>query len=250
MQQPLETPGNQADSPATMREIVFDTETTGLDPADGHRLVEFAGIELVNRVATGRNVHVYVRPDRRMPPEAEAIHGLTDAFLADKPLFGAVADQIIDFLGDAILVAHNAPFDMRFLNAELERIGRQAISDARVVDTLDLARKVLPGAKHSLDALCLRYGIDRSLRVRHGALIDAELLADVYVELRGGRQIGLGLDLAGPALAAQLAPADRPVRAARHFAVPECELAAHAAFVASIKGALWQRVMPSAMAPD
>lgn len=233
-----------------MREIVFDTETTGLDPADGHRLVEFAGIELVNRVATGRHVHVYVQPERRMPPEAEAIHGLTDAFLSDKPLFGAVADRIIEFFGDAILVAHNAPFDMRFLNAELQRIGREVISDARVVDTLDLARKVLPGAKHSLDALCLRYGIDRSLRVRHGALIDAELLADVYVELRGGRQFGLGLDLASPATTQFLAPAERQVRAVRHFAVPDDELAAHTAFVAGIKDALWRKQMPPDMAPD
>lgn len=233
-----------------MREIVFDTETTGLDPADGHRLVEFAGIELVNRVATGRHVHFHVRPERAMPREAEAIHGLSDAFLADKPLFGAVADRIIEFLGDAILVAHNAPFDMRFLNAELERIGRPLVSDARVVDTLDLARRILPGAKHSLDALCLRYGIDRSLRVRHGALIDAELLADVYVELRGGRQIGLGFGAAPPVAITQPEPADRPVRAARQFPVPADELAAHAAFVAGIENALWLRATPPAIASD
>ncbi len=233
-----------------MREIVFDTETTGLDPADGHRLVEFAGVELVNRVATGRYLHFFVNPDRSMPAEAEAIHGITGVFLADKPRFAAVVEQILDFIGDAILVAHNAPFDMRFLNAELERIGRPAISDARVVDTLDMARKVLPGAKHSLDALCLRFGIDRSLRVRHGALIDAELLADVYIELRGGRQIGLGLDLAGPAVAT-LEPIERPVRAARQFVVPPAELAAHAAFIATINNALWHRVNPpAAAAPD
>lgn len=225
-----------------MREIVFDTETTGLDPSDGHRLVEFAGIELLNRVATGRHVHFYVHPERRMPPEAEAIHGLTDSFLADKPLFAAVADPILAFLGDAMLVAHNASFDMRFLNAELARIGRPPIAAPRVIDTLEIARRVLPGAKHSLDALCLRYGIDRSLRVRHGALIDAELLADVYIELRGGRQIGLGLDLATAPATAQPAPTDRPIRPIRHFAVPEAELAAHTAFVAAIKNALWQQL--------
>lgn len=222
-----------------MREIVFDTETTGLDPADGHRLVEFAGIELVNRVATGRQLHFHCNPERRMPAEAEAVHGLSDAFLADKPLFTAMADRMLDFMGDAILVAHNAPFDMRFLNAELDRAGRPRISDARVVDTLELARKALPGAKHSLDALCLRFGIDRSLRVRHGALIDAGLLADVYVELTGGRQIGLGLEPVREA--AVPGPLARTVRPARPFAVPADELAAHAAFVAAMKDPLWAR---------
>lgn len=230
-----------------MREIIFDTETTGLNPRDGHRLVEFAGVELLDRVPTGRHLHCYVNPDRAMPPEAEAIHGLTAAFLSDKPRFAEVAESILEFLEGAILVAHNAGFDMAFMNAELERCGRPRLADARVVDTLELARKVLPGAKHSLDALCLRYGIDRSMRVRHGALIDAELLAEVYIELRGGRQIGLDLALqAGPALADRV-EAGRTVRAPRHFALPADEADAHIRFVAAINGAIWERYRTEAV---
>lgn len=220
-----------------MREIVFDTETTGLDPRDGHRLVEFAGIELRDRVATGRVLHFHVNPGRPMPAEAEAVHGLTDEFLAAMPPFADKADALLDFLGDAVLVAHNAPFDIRFLNMELERLGRAAIDPVRVVDTLELARQRFPGAKHTLDALCLRFGIDRSARVRHGARIDAELLADVYIELTGGRQIGLELVVAARAAAAG------PVRdwPVRRFEVPADELEAHAAFVAAMKDPLWLR---------
>ncbi len=220
-----------------MREIVLDTETTGLDPRDGHRLVEFAGIELRDRVATGRVLHFHVNPGRPMPAEAEAVHGLTDEFLAAMPPFADRADALIDFLGDAVLVAHNAAFDLRFLNMELERLGRETIDAARVVDTLELARQRFPGGKHTLDALCLRFGIDRSVRVRHGALIDAELLADVYVELTGGRQIGLELVVAAAEAAAGQAR-DWPVR---QFDVPAAELEAHAAFVAAMKDPLWQR---------
>lgn len=221
-----------------MREIVFDTETTGLSPRDGHRLVEFAGVELVDRVLTGRHLHLYMNPERGMPPEAEKIHGLTADFLADKPLFATLADSILEFLDGAILVAHNASFDMAFMNFELERAGRPALPTAQVVDTLDLARKVLPGAKHTLDALCTRYGIDRSARVRHGALIDAELLADVYVELRGGRQIGLDLLVAAAAVPA---PVERSIRPARHFPLPPADEAAHSAFVATMRDPLWAR---------
>jgi DNA polymerase III subunit epsilon len=221
-----------------MREIVFDTETTGLDPRDGHRLVEFAGIELVERVPTGRYLHFYVNPARTMPPEAQAVHGLTDEFLADKPPFVQKSRELLEFLQDAVLVAHNAQFDMRFLNHELERCGLAPISQELVVDTLELARKRFPGAKHSLDALCQRFGIDRSGRVVHGALIDAGLLADVYVELTGGRQIGfdLAVSVQGETLCVA---ADWPER---HWAVPEAELAAHAAFVAGMKEPLWQRL--------
>lgn len=218
-----------------MREIVFDTETTGLDPRDGHRLVEFAGIELVERVPTGRHLHLYINPGRGMPAEAQAIHGLSEEFLADKPRFTAVAADILAFVEGATLVAHNAAFDMRFLNYELELCGRGAIGDQRVVDTLELARKRFPGAKHSLDALCQRFGIDRSHRVLHGALIDAELLADVYVELTGGRQIGF--DLAVTAEVQEEGPTK--VWPRRQWEIPLADLEAHADFVGKMKEPLW-----------
>ncbi|WP_073978470.1 DNA polymerase III subunit epsilon, partial [Erythrobacter donghaensis] len=176
-----------------MREVIFDTETTGLDPKTGDRMVEIGCVELVGRVETGRTFHAYFNPDRDMPAEAERVHGLSAAFLATKPRFADLAGELLDFLGDAPLVAHNAGFDFGFLNNELELAGRAPIALDRMVDTVVLARKKHPGAKLSLDALCTRYGIDRSHRVKHGALLDAELLAQVYVELTGGRQIGLGL---------------------------------------------------------
>jgi DNA polymerase-3 subunit epsilon len=220
-----------------MREIVFDTETTGLDPRDGHRLVEFAGIELVERVPTGRHLHFYVNPGRSMPAEAQAVHGLTDEFLADKPSFASQARELCLFLQDAVLVAHNAQFDIRFLNAELELCGLPPIAQELVVDTLELARKRFPGAKHSLDALCQRFGIDRSGRVVHGALIDAGLLADVYVELTGGRQIGFDLAVSvDETHVGQVG--DWPVRS---WPIPAEELAAHEAFVAAMKEPLWQK---------
>jgi len=163
-----------------MREIVFDTETTGLDPKSGDRMVEIGCIEMVDRVATGASFHAYYNPERDMPAEAEAVHGLSSAFLATKPLFAQSARELLDFLGDAPLVAHNAGFDFGFLNNELERIGLEPVSLDRMVDTVALARKKHPGAKNSLDALCTRYGIDRAHRIKHGALLDAELLAQVY----------------------------------------------------------------------
>jgi DNA polymerase-3 subunit epsilon len=218
-----------------MREIVFDTETTGLDPRDGHRLVEFAGIEMIERVPTGRHLHFYVNPGRAMPPEAQAVHGITDDFLADKPAFATQAAALRDFLKDAVLVAHNAQFDIRFLNFELEQCGLPPIAQELVVDTLELARKRFPGAKHSLDALCQRFGIDRSGRVVHGALIDAGLLADVYVELTGGRQIGFDLAVSLTETTVLVA-GDWP---ARSWAIPAEELAAHEAFVAAMKEPLW-----------
>jgi DNA polymerase III subunit epsilon len=221
-----------------MREIVFDTETTGLDPRDGHRLVEFAGIELVERVPTGRHLHFYVNPGRAMPPEAQAVHGITDDFLADKPGFGSQAHALCAFLQDAVLVAHNAQFDMRFLNFELEQCGLPPISQELVVDTLELARKRFPGAKHSLDALCQRFGIDRSGRVVHGALIDAGLLADVYVELTGGRQIGFDLAVAVSETHVGIV-SDWPVRS---WAVPADDLAAHEAFVAGMQEPVWRKL--------
>jgi DNA polymerase-3 subunit epsilon len=226
-----------------MREIVFDTETTGLDPRDGHRLVEFAGIEMVERVPTGRALHFHANPGRPMPAEALAVHGLTDDFLADKPPFAVHAEALCTFLEGATLVAHNAAFDMRFLNFELERCGRSAIDERLVVDTLELARKRFPGAKHSLDALCQRFGVDRSARVLHGARIDAELLADVYVELTGGRQIGFDLAVAEAAAGGNAEAAEWPARA---WAVPAEEAEAHAAFVAAMKDPLWLKLAPAA----
>lgn len=228
-----------------MREIVFDTETTGLDPQRGDRLVEIGCIEMVNRVTTGQVFHAYFHPERDMPAEAEAVHGLSITFLSDKPKFAERAAELLEFLGDCPLVAHNAGFDFGFLNAELALCGLPPVDRARMVDTVAIARRRHPGAKLSLDALCTRYGIDRSHRTRHGALLDAELLAQLYVELMGGRQIGL--ELAADALAAALpdamtaADSPRPFRAPRpHAATPE-ELARHAAFVAGIGNAIWSR---------
>lgn len=225
-----------------MREIVFDTETTGFKFAEGDRLVEIGCVELVNRVETGRTFHRYVHPERDMPVEAFNVHGLSAAFLADKPVFAAIVADLLDFIGDAPLVAHNAGFDFAFLNGELGACGFPAICHrTRMVDTLQIARGKLPGAKHTLDALCNRYGIDRSHRVVHGALLDAQLLAQVYVELMGGRQIGLGL--APTAIVADTGPvvaaAPRKSRPPRVFAASEGELAAHAAFMKGIPDALW-----------
>ncbi|TPG41250.1 DNA polymerase III subunit epsilon [Sphingomonas koreensis] len=224
-----------------MREIIFDTETTGLSFSNGDRLVEIGCVELINRVETGRTYHAYFNPERAMAAEAQAIHGLGDAFLADKPLFTHVVEDLIEFLGDAPLIAHNASFDFGFLNGELGKCGRMRIAMERMVDTLAIARQRHPGAKHSLDALCSRYGVDRSHRVLHGALLDAQLLAQVYVELTGGRQIGLTLvseaaaeSRVSPAFVATAAP-----RAPRTFLPSDAELAAHAAFLKEVVNPLW-----------
>lgn len=225
-----------------MREIVFDTETTGLSFTGGDRLVEIGCVELVHRVETGRVFHAYYHPERDMPADAFAVHGLSATFLSDKPRFHHAADALIAFVGDAPLVAHNAGFDFGFLNGELGRSGRTAICTTRMVDTLQLARSRHPGAKHSLDALCSRYGIDRSHRVLHGALLDAQLLAQVYVELTGGRQIGLTLvaeQERGAAPARRAAPAPRPVRPPRLFVPSDGERAAHAAFMTTVANPLW-----------
>ena len=230
-----------------MREIIFDTETTGLDPKSGDKMVEIGCLEMVNRVPTGATFHRYFNPQRDMPAEAEAVHGLSSTFLSDKPLFADEADALLEFLGEAPLVAHNAGFDFGFLNSELEHCGRATVSMDRMVDTIQIARKRHPGAKLSLDALCSRYGIDRSHRTKHGALLDAELLAQVYVELTGGRQIGL--ELASDAASAQ-ASADTPRvarkptgpwREPRPHAASEAELARHKTFVDGLKEPLWNR---------
>ncbi len=229
---------------ATMREIIFDTETTGLDPRTGDRMVEIGCIEMVNRVLTGHTFHAYFNPDRTMPAEAEAVHGLSDAFLADKPRFHERAGDLLEFLADSPLVAHNAGFDFGFLNAELDICGLERVSEARKIDTVSLARVRHPGAKLSLDALCTRYGIDRSHRTRHGALLDAELLAQVYVELTGGRQIGLGLAAEVReeiVVTASMAVRERVFRTPRSHAESEEERARHAAFLDKMEKPLWSR---------
>ncbi|KEO89447.1 DNA polymerase III subunit epsilon [Erythrobacter longus] len=235
-----------------MREVIFDTETTGLDPKTGDRMVEIGCVEMIDRVETGNSYHAYYNPERDMPAAAEAVHGLSADFLSGKPLFSETVDELLEFLGDAPLVAHNAAFDFGFLNSELVLIGREPISMDRMIDTVAIARKKHPGAKLSLDALCTRYGVDRSHRVKHGALLDAELLAQVYVELKGGRQIGLelaGEPKRGDAMVdAQSNGADgvvtkpkAPRREPRPHAASAAELARHEEFVAEIKEAIWAR---------
>ena len=226
-----------------MREIVFDTETTGLDPSSGDRMVEIGCVEMVNRVPTGQTFHAYFNPERDMPAGAEAVHGLSAAFLSDKPLFRDGVEALLEFIADSPLVAHNAAFDFGFLNAELSICEREAVCMSRMIDTVAIARKRHPGAKLSLDALCSRYGVDRSHRVKHGALLDAELLAQVYVELTGGRQIGL--DLAAETAnveisdAARAAPTPRERREPRPHVASIEELARHQAFIAKIASPLW-----------
>ena len=227
-----------------MREIIFDTETTGFDPLNGDRMVEIGCIEMVGRVMTGNVYQAYFNPERAMPSAAENVHGLSDKFLSDKPFFSQKADELIDFLGDCPLVAHNASFDFGFLNSELQKCGRQPIQLTRMVDTVAMAKVRHPGAKLSLDALCTRYGIDRSHRVKHGALLDAELLAHLYIELTGGRQIGLGLANDDEMAAIEfntsnLIQTSRPYREPRPHSASEAELTRHRAFLADVTNALW-----------
>jgi DNA polymerase-3 subunit epsilon len=230
-----------------MREIVFDTETTGTNPASGDRMVEIGCVEMINRCPTGREYHAYFNPERTMPSEAEAVHGLSSIFLSDKPLFGHKCEELIDFIGDSPLIAHNAAFDFGFLNAELERCGRDPVCLSRMICTLVLARSKHPGGKHSLDALCSRFGVDRSQRVKHGALLDAQLLAQVYVELTGGRQIGLSLlaETTSLSSAATVVIEPRPerwVRPIRAHTASHDELEAHASFLSKMKEPLWASV--------
>jgi DNA polymerase-3 subunit epsilon len=226
-----------------MREIVFDTETTGLDPYQGHRLVEIGCVELVNRFPSGRVFHKYLNPQRDMPAEAFAVHGLSADFLRDKPFFADICDELVEFIGDAPLVAHNANFDLGFLNAELERCGRILVGRERLVDTLLLARRRHPAGPNGLDHLCARYGIDNSHRTKHGALLDAELLAEVYIELIGGRQASLILVEAGRATvsvgarAAIIVPRPTPLPPRLSAA----DLEAHAAVIATLgEKAIWR----------
>ena len=219
-----------------MREIIFDTETTGIMPGDGHRVVEIGALEMVGRVLTGLSFHTYIDPCRPMPKDSQGVHGLSSAFLTGQPIFEAVVDEFLAFIGDSPLVAHNAVFDFGFINYELKRAGMRIIPDSRAVCTLELSRKRHPGAKHTLDALCNRYGVDLSARTKHGALLDAELLAQVYVELMGGRQIGFDL-AADIVVAAPEAP--RAVIAAREHSASDAELLRHAAFIATLSDPVW-----------
>ena len=223
-----------------MREIVLDTETTGLEPAEGHRVVEIGALELVHRVPTGEVWHSYINPERDMPPDAYRIHELSEEFLSDKPPFAEIADRFLEFIGDAPLVIHNAPFDAGFLNAEFARLGHPPLAGDRLVDTLQMARRRFAGAPNSLDALCTRFEIDKSERTLHGALIDCRLLAEVYLHLTGGRQPGLAFQAApgagGEVGRQQGRSGFRPPRP--HAPTPE-ELAAHEAFVAGLKDPVW-----------
>lgn len=232
---------------SVLREIVFDTETTGLDPASGDRVVEIGVVELLNHIPTGRVFHRYLNPQRLVAVEALAVHGLSDEFLSDKQLFAAVAEELHTFFGDAKLVAHNAAFDLAFLNAEFARTGHAPLAPHRIIDTLALARRKHPGASNSLDALCLRYGIDAARRTKHGALLDSELLAEIYIELIGGRQPDLGLAIVRDVVAAlPLAGIGIPTPAERPSIVriSSGELAAHADFIGTLgPNALWADYM-------
>ena len=228
-----------------LREIVLDTETTGTDHSAGDRVIEIGCVELINHIPTGQSYHVYINPQRAVSPGALAVHGLSDEFLADKPLFSEIVDAFAAFIGDSRLVIHNAPFDVGFLNAEFARTGHPPLQNDRVLDTLNMARRKHPGSPASLDALCSRYGIDNTRRTKHGALLDAEILAEVYIELLGGKQTDLGLSVVNArALVAQDrsrggfqggAVADRRPAPSR---LSDAERAAHAAFISSLKGEL------------
>ena len=232
-----------------MREVVLDTETTGFEPADGHRVVEIGCVELMEHLPTGRTYRCYLNPERSVPIETQRVHGLSDEFLADKPKFADVVDEFLEFIGDAALVIHNASFDMRFVNAELHRIGRPPIPYARAIDTIEIAKGKIPGARYSLDELCKRFDIDLSARTKHGALLDAELTAQVYLELLGGRQKRLSLSPIDRADSGQDLP--RPLRIrliALASRLTPAEADAHAAFVARELGkdALWNAVLGGA----
>lgn len=223
-----------------IREIVLDTETTGLDPLSGDRVAEIGAVELVNHLPTGRTYHQYINPERSMPIEAFNVHGLDDAFLADQPVFHEIADGFEEFIGDAKLVIHNASFDIKFLDFELVRLRRPALTMARAIDTLALARRKFPGSPANLDALCRRFDVDTSVRVKHGALIDCELLAEVYLHLIGGRQPDLGL-AANRSSEGPLLKKAKPRREPRPHSASPAELDAHAAFLDSLTDPIWRR---------
>ena len=222
-----------------LREIVIDTETTGLDPEQGHRLVEVAAIELIDHLPTGRSFQSYLDPERDMPDDAFRVHGLSTAFLRGYPRFAEMVEPLLEFVGESRLVIHNAAFDLRFLNAEFTLHGREPFPHGRAIDTMFLAQRRFPGAPNSLDALCRRFAVDNSARTRHGALLDCELLAEIYLHLIGGRQIGLGLIQPGQRAAGEVIR--RPVRPPRIHAPSAEELVAHAAFIAKLDNPVWLR---------
>lgn len=224
-----------------MREIVLDTETTGMDPVKGDKLVEIGCVELINHLQTGKTYHVYVNPERDIPPEATAVHGITNDFVKDKPTFGEVVGGFMDFIGDARLVIHNAEFDMKFLNAELKTFGFPSLDPRRVTDTVKMAREKFPGSPANLDALCRRFGIDNSNRVLHGALLDSQLLAEVYLELLGGRQQGLGITQERTSVQTQSGPAkEKSYREPRSFPPSHSEKQAFEDMLGQIKNPLWK----------
>lgn len=228
-----------------MREIALDTETTGLDPVSGHRIVEIGCVEMVDRIRTGKIYHAYVNPERDMPPEAERVHGLSAKFLSDKPVFASVVEDFLDFLGEAPLVIHNAAFDLKFINHEIGRLGFPAIHISRATDTVEIARRKFPGSPANLDALCRRFSIDLSARTKHGALLDAELLADVYLELLGGRQAAIFFDT--PTVQSLQAAVEEQVIMEvprREFPPSAEELSAHSRFLSRLKNALWRKYIP------
>jgi DNA polymerase-3 subunit epsilon len=229
-------------------EVVLDTETTGMDPNDGHKLIEIGCVELENHLPTGRTLQIYINPERDIPADATAVHGITEEFVADKPIFSQVYTDFIDFIGESKLIIHNAEFDMKFLNYELKAVGHPGLKWSRVIDTLAIARKKYPGSPANLDALCRRFEIDNSGRTYHGALLDSELLAEVYLELIGGRQHGMGLDdgnkeSSGSSDSGGLRiKTNRPVREARPYSASEAELAAHAEMLEKLgEDALWRK---------
>lgn len=228
-----------------MREIVLDTETTGLKPEEGHRIIEIGALEMINHVPTGKTLHLYINPERPIEPDAVAIHGITDERVANEPLFADIADQFMEFIGSSQMVIHNARFDMGFINAELKRLGREELPMERAIDTLDMARRRFPGGQASLDALCRKFNIDNSHRELHGAMIDTDLLADVYIELLGGRQPGLSLagpeaSKASPEQAIEAAPTEKTRREPRPHAPLEAEQEAHRSFIETLKDPLWK----------
>ena len=234
----------------TIREIVLDTETTGLSPEEGHRIIEIGALELINHMPTGKKLHLYINPQRAIDEAAQAVHGLSSEFLADKPVFTDIMDEFLNFIGQDKMVIHNASFDMGFINAELVRAGQAKLPDDQAIDTLMMARRKFPGAQASLDALCRRFEIDNSHRDLHGALIDADLLAEVYIELIGGRQPDLGLS-AQPASSddsssgkneAAFEIRQGPIREAREFKASPEELAQHDEFLKTISDPIWHRI--------
>lgn len=230
-----------------MREITLDTETTGLDPVSGHRIVEIGCVELVNKSRTGNTFHVYINPERDMPEEAQRVHGLSSAFLADKPVFADICPDFVSFLADSPLVIHNAAFDMKFINHELSKVGVPAIPMTRAIDTVMIARRKFPGSPASLDALCRRFDIDLSARGFHGALLDAELLSEVYMELCGGRQVTIAFNAESQGNTQEMAalPAEAVTMPYRTFPPGEEELAAHKTLVEKLKNPVWAKYNPA-----